>query len=326
MIEVIDPGFLTTIQDMGRVGQYHLGVPPSGAADKFSFSIGNMLVGNPTDFPAFEMTLIGGEYLFHKDYVIALTGAPMHAFLNGKRVPLWEALHVKAGDLLKIDACDYGVITYLCISGGIFVPEVLGSKSTYELSKIGGFRGRRLQKFDHVPVNEPLPGAFKQVGKKVPPSYIPTFPSFQEIRATLGLSGYLVSDEGLKSFLNSDWTVSYESNRIAYRFTGAKVSFVEIPPPFGAGNSLSNVVDFAYPIGSIMFMNEEELIVLLNDGTTGGGFVTVGTVISQDLNLIAQLRPKSKCRFISVTIEQALQARKEQNETFLKLQELLKNE
>lgn len=324
MIEIIEPGFWTTVQDMGRVGQYHLGVPPSGAADKYSFTLGNLLVGNPVDFAGLEMTLIGGKMLFQKEHIIALTGAPMEAYLNNQPAPFWEAFQVREGDILRIKECKVGVKSYLCISGGINVPDVLGSKSTHVLSHIGGFKGRALAAYDRIVANEQLPGASKQVGKKIPAAYIPAFSSFQEIRATMGLSGYLVSDEGLKNFLNSEWTVSYESNRVAYRYTGANVSFIEEPPPFGAGNSFSSVVDFAYPIGSIMFPNEKELIVLLNDATTGGGFVTIGTVISQDLDLIAQSRPGSKCHFISTTIDQAIRARMEKKEKLGKLIDCMK--
>lgn len=270
------------------------------------------------------MTLIGGEMEFRKNTIVALTGAPMKAYLNQQLVPFWETIQVKEGDTLTIKECVKGVKSYLCVSGGIQVDEVFGSKSTYETSKIGGFQGRKLAAGDEVMINEPLPGALKQVGKSVPLEFTPSFDSFQELRVTLGLSGYLLSDQGLKEFLNSEWKVSPESNRVAYRYTGAKVSLTQQNPPFGAGNSFSNVVDFAYPIGSIMFPNEEELIVLHNDTATGGGFVTIGTVISQDLDLIAQSRPHSFCRFIAVTIDQAMEARKERREKIDKIEAMMK--
>ncbi|QED49379.1 5-oxoprolinase subunit C family protein [Cytobacillus dafuensis] len=324
MIEVKDPGLWTTVQDMGRVGKYHLGIPPSGAADKYSFLIGNLLVGNPVEFAALEMTLIGGEFEFHKNLIIALTGAPMEAYLNHQPLSLWETHYVKEGDILTIKACPIGVKSYLCISGGVNVPDVLGSKSTYELSQIGGFCGRKLIAGDRIPINEPLPGASKQIGKFTPLEFVPSFHHFQELRVMMGMTGYLMNDHALKTFLNSEWSVSHESNRVAYRYKGPKVSFTEQHPPFGAGNSFSNVVDIAYPIGSVLFTNEEELIVLQNDATTGGGFITIGTVISQDLDLIAQSRPLSKCRFIAVTIDQAMQARAERTKKLDALVHLIK--
>lgn len=324
MIIVKEPGFWTTVQDMGRLGKYHLGVPPSGAADKFSFMIGNLLVGNPVDFAGLEMTLSGGTFEFTGDCVIALTGAPMEASLNNVPVPFWSTHLVQEGDILQIKSCLTGVKSYLCLSGGIDVPLILGSKSTYELSKIGGYKGRKLQSGDRIETNVPLPGAIKQVGKELKREWVPAFNPFQEIRATVGLSGYLISDAGLKSFLNSEWTVSHESNRVAYRYFGGKVSFTEQKPPFGAGKSYSSVVDFAYPIGAIMFPNEEELIVMNADATTGGGFVTVGVVISQDLDLIAQSRPQSRSRFVTVTVDQAMEAREERREKLRLIAESLK--
>lgn len=324
MIEVINPGIWTTVQDMGRLGKYHLGVPPSGAADKYSFMIGNLLVGNPFQYAALEMTLIGGEYIFHKNTLIALTGAPMEAYLNDQLLPFWETHQVKTGDLLTIKSCSNGVKSYLCVSGGINVPDVLGGKSTYELSKIGGFHGRKLRAGDQIPINESLPGAAKQIGKSIPLEFIPEFNDFQDLRVMMGITGYLMNDLALKTFLNSEWTVSHESNRVAYRYKGPAVSFTEQHPPFGAGNSFSNVVDIAYPIGSVLFTNEEELIVLQNDATTGGGFITIGTVISQDLDLIAQSRPFSKCRFTAVTIDQAMHARLERRNKLNRLIDKLK--
>lgn len=324
MIHIIEPGLWTTVQDLGRLGNYHLGVAPSGAADKFSFMAGNLLVGNPVGFPGLEFTLFGGKMEFHKNTVIALTGALMQAKLNGRMIPFWQAIAVKEGDTLTLNACREGVKSFLCVSGGIDVPEVLGSKSTYDVSNMGGYKGRKLQKGDRVDIHEPLPGVQKQIGKFVPDDFIPAFKRSQEIRVMMGIKGQMISDEGLKAFLNSEWTVSPESNRVAYRYKGARVSFIEKEPPFGAGSSLTNVVDFAYPIGGVMFTNEEELIVLHNDATTGGGFVTIGTVISQDLDLIAQSRPMSTCRFTAITLDQAMEARKERNKKLAQLEEMLK--
>ena len=282
-----------------------------------------MLVANPMNFAALEMTLVGSTFEFHKRTVVALTGAPMKAYLNHDPMPFWEAFEVKEGDILTVQECRKGVKSYLCISGGVQVDEIYGSKSTYEFNKIGGFKGRKLKEGDELPINEPLPGAFKQVGKSVPLTYTPLLDDFQELRFTIGLSSYLLSDEGLKNFLSTDWTVSYESSRVAYRYKGGKVSFSQQHRPFGAAGGPADVVDFAYPIGSVMFVNEEELVVLQNDGTTGGSYVSVGAVISSDLDRMAQLRPKSTSRFRAITFDQAMEARKNRKARLGKLEEIL---
>ena len=324
MLYIIDGGLQTLVQDMGRKEYYHLGVPPSGAADKYSYVLGNLLLGNPQDYAALEITLLGPVIEFRKKTVIAITGAPCEAKLNAEIVPMWESLLVKEGDVLSFRMTTSGVKTYLCVSGGIQVPDVLGCKSTYVLSQLGGYQGRKLQAGDEVRIGEPLPGVFQQVGKRIPDEYLPPFSTSVDIRMVVGLSSYRLSDEGLRAFLNSEWQVGLESNNIAYRYTGATVTFKPTEPAFGAGDNSSNVVDIVYPIGAIMVPNEKELILLLRDATTGGGFVTIRTAIHADLDLIAQSRPNTKTRFISVTVDQAIEARMNKKRKVQAVQELLR--
>ncbi|WP_027416243.1 biotin-dependent carboxyltransferase family protein [Aneurinibacillus terranovensis] len=324
MLRIIEPGLETTVQDLGRYGSYHLGVPPSGAADKYSFMAGNILLGNPLDYAALEISLLGPTIEFQKSTVIAITGATVQPTINKQPIPMWENVRVQEGDILRFTFSKKGVKTYLCVSGGINVPEVLGSRSTYELSGYGGYQGRKLMAGDLLPVGEPLPGVFKQVGKRIPPSFIPDYSGSHEIRVVMGLSAALISDEGVKSFLNSEWHVSTESNRVAYRYQGASIGFRNVEVPFGAADSNSSVVDIAYPIGVIIVPNEEEVIILLNDGTSGGGFVTIGTVISPDLDLVAQSRPMSTSRFLAVTFDQAMEARLDRQKTLATLTDILK--
>lgn len=324
MLYMLDGGLQTMIQDMGRKDYYHLGVPPSGAADRYSYILGNLLLGNPLEYAALEITLIGPKIEFRKKTVIAITGAPVEMNLNGQPVPMWETICVQEGDVLTVRAATKGVKTYLCVSGGIQVPDVLGSKSTYTISSLGGFHGRKLQKGDEIPVGEPLPGVFHHIGRRIPEEYLPRFASSLDIRMVLGISSYRLSDEGMKAFLNSEWNVGLESNNIAYRYTGATVAFKEFEPPFGAGSNASNVVDIVYPIGAIMVPNEKELILLLRDATTGGGYVTIGTAINADLDLVAQSRPNAKTRFCCVTVDQAIEARLQKKKRIVTLQNLFK--
>lgn len=324
MIRILEPGLQTTVQDMGRNGNYHLGVPPSGASDKYSFLVGNLLLGNPIDYAGLEFTLLGSKVEFCKKTVIAITGAPIEPYLNHQPIPMWENVKVQEGDILSFKFSKIGVKTYLNVSGGILVRNILGGKSTYTLSRIGGYHGRKLREGDEIPIGEPLPGVFKLVGKRIASEFIPDFKNANDLRVVLGLSGYRVSDQGVKAFLNSEWKVSGESNRVAYRYKGATISLKEFDPPFGAGNSSFNVVDFAYPIGVILVPNDEEIIVLLNDGTSGGGFVSIGTVISPDLDIIAQSRPHMGTRFLAITVDQAIEARREREKKIMQLAELLR--
>lgn len=321
MILVVEPGLSTTVQDMGRDGYYHLGIPPSGAADKYSFLLGNLLLGNPVSYAALELTLFGPKLTFGKKTVIAVTGAPVKVYLNQREMPMWQSIEINEGDILSFGAVWSGIHAYLCVSGGIIVPEIMGSKSTYVQSGLGGFAGRKLQKGDQIEIGEPLPGVSKQIGKRVGDEALPLFQKEIDVRVVLGLASDRISDEGVRAFLNEEWRVSSESNRVGYRFYGPTLPFEPFETPFGAGSEFSNVVDTAYKIGGILLTNSEEIIIQLRDATTGGGFMTMGVVISADLDLIAQSRPNTITRFHAVTVNQAYQARIEKKTKLMKVAE-----
>ncbi|KZM55508.1 biotin-dependent carboxyltransferase family protein [Aeribacillus pallidus] len=310
MIKVITPGLQTTIQDNGRIGYYEVGMPPSGAMDKYSYIVGNLLVGNNENAAALEITYMGPTLEFQEDAIIALTGGEIPPKINGQSVPMWEALAVKAGDQLSFDFVKNGARVYLAVAGGFDVPLVMGSRSTYTLCGIGGLDGRQLQENDILKIgNENIRPA--KIGARIDDSFIPQFSNQHEIRVVLGLCSYRLTEESKERFFSIDWTVSTEANRVGYRFRGERLNFVERKQPFGAGSNPSNVVDLGYPIGSIQVPDGIEPIALLNDAVTGGGYATIGTIISADLNKLAQVKTNESVRFVAVDIEEALSARKE---------------
>lgn len=311
MVHIIQPGIHTTVQDLGRDGFYHLGVPPSGAADRYSFQLGNLLIGNPVHCAALEIRLLGPTLLFTKRTLIAITGAAAPCFINGEAVPMWQCLEVQAGDVLSFRFAIEGVCTYVCISGGIQTPEFLHSRSTYIINHKTE-SGYKLEAGDKFSISEPLPGAFKHVGRSLPDAMRPSFPQHIELHATLGLAIHRISDEGVRTFLDGEWKISTESDRVAYRLDGK-------PLPTAASardihGETTPVIDLAYPIGVITVPNPEELIILVNDATSGGGFTTIGAVISADLDRLNQCRPQTTVRFSAVTMEQALRLRKEKRQ------------
>lgn len=309
MIKVIKPGLQTTVQDTGRVGFYEIGMPPSGAMDMYSHQIANMLVGNLETHATLEITYLGPELEFQDNAVIAITGGELPPKVNGTRVPMWESVHVHAGDVLSFDFVQGGARAYLAVSGGIDVPFVLGSRSTYTLCGVGGYKGRALAAGDELQTGPANP--FAQAGVKVPSELIPVFGKFHEIRVVVGLCSYRLTEESKRRFLNSEWVVTPEANRVGYRFKGEKLNFVPREQPFGAGSNPSNVVDLGYPIGSIQVPDGVEPIALLNDAVTGGGYATVATVISTDLSKMAQVKTNERVRFVAIDIDAALVARKE---------------
>jgi biotin-dependent carboxylase-like uncharacterized protein len=326
LFKILEPGLKTTIQDMGRYGYYHLGVPPSGAADKYSFQLGNLLLGNQVDAAALEITLLGPKIEIQKHTVINITGAPTNVKRNGVAIPMWENIEVQEGDTLTFEYLkeSASVYTYICVSGGILSPHILDSQSTFELSDFEGLLSKKLGAGVKVAIKEPLPGVFKSVGRKLEPSFIPSFSKDINLRAVMGLTSDRIDDSGIRGFLNNEWTVQIESNRVACRLKGAVIHYKDYEPPFGSGSSFANVVDIAYPIGSIIVPNSEEIIVLLNDATGGGGFVSLGTVISTDLDKLSQAAPFSTLRFHAVTVNQAIQYRLEYQKRITKIIESFK--
>ncbi|QIN84027.1 5-oxoprolinase/urea amidolyase family protein [Rubrobacter tropicus] len=309
-IRVKSPGLLTTVQDTGRFGEYAIGMPPSGAMDVFSYQVGNYLVGNEDGAAGLEITYFGPELEFTGDAVVAVTGAEMPPKINGEEAPTWEALQVREGDVLSFDYLKNGARSYLAVAGGIDAPVFMHSRSTYTLIGLGGLDGRALQEGDELELGEAQNGE-AQVGKRVDDDHIPTYTKETELRVIIGLASYRLTEESLETFLNVEWTVTPDADRVGYRYRGGELGFVEREQPAGAGSDPANVVDFGYPIGSIQVPGGVEPIVLMNDAVTGGGYATIGTVISADRDRLAQSKTNDKTRFRSIELDEALNAREE---------------
>jgi len=309
MLKILRPGLQTTIQDAGRFGWYHIGMPPSGAMDQFSFRAGNLLAGNHEDAAALETTFQGPDLEAAADITVAVTGAPLELRLNGEPAPMWVALPLKAGDKLQCGQALAGVRSYICVAGGIDVPQLLGSRSTYLLGRLGGIGGRAIGAQDVLRVCESRLSAAELTGRRLDPRLLPTFPDVAELRILMGLCSYRLTEESIAQFLSTPWEVSTEADRIGYRIHGAGFQFRDREPPFGAGSDPSNVVDVGYPVGSIQVPGGKEGILLMRDAVTGGGYATIGTVIQCDLDRVGQAAPRTRFRFRAVTIQEALRLR-----------------
>ncbi|MFD1588258.1 biotin-dependent carboxyltransferase family protein [Halorientalis brevis] len=321
MIDVLNPGLSTTVQDAGRPGHYHIGMPPSGAMDQFAHAVANYLVGNDEDAATLEMTYQGCDLEFGESALIAVTGADMSPTLDDEPIPTWTAVEVDAGQELSFEFSQDGVRSYLAVAGGFDVPEVMGSSSTYTLIGLGGYEGRELEAGDTLQVadHESRP---EQVGTAVPDEHVPDYSSI-DVRVVMGLCDYRLTDEGRERFLDADWKVSDEADRVGYRFEGPDITdmFEERDQPFGAGTDVTNVVDLGYPIGSIQMAGQP--IVLMRDAVTGGGYATVGTLISTDRGTLSQCRVHSTVNFQAVDVDTALEVRAAQDETLQTLRDTL---
>ncbi|HEX2728337.1 MAG TPA: biotin-dependent carboxyltransferase family protein [Rubrobacteraceae bacterium] len=321
-IKVNKPGLLTTVQDTGRFGEYDIGMPPSGAMDVFSYQVGNYLVGNEEGAAGLEITYFGPELEFTESAVIAITGAELPPKINGEEAPTWETLAVEAGDVLSFDYLKNGARSYLAVAGGVDVPVFLHSRSTYTLIGLGGHEGRALQEGDELKVGE-AGDRSDRVGMAVADEQVPKFGKEAEIRVIIGLASYRLTEESLRAFLNTEWTVTPDANRVGYRYRGGELEFVERKQPAGAGSDPANVVDLGYPVGSIQVPGGVEPIVLLNDAVTGGGYATIGTVISVDRDRLAQTKTNDKTRFRSVDLAEALKARGERRQQMAEIRQAL---
>jgi biotin-dependent carboxylase-like uncharacterized protein len=321
-IEVQKPGLATTVQDLGRPGYYDVGIPLSGAMDRFALSAGNLLVGNPEGAAGLEIVFLGPVLLFTDDALVAVTGADLPPKLDGARLPAWESFAVKAGQVLTFDFLKHGARAYLCVAGGIDVPVVLGSRSTYALGALGGHEGRPLKSGDKLSVG--MPGQVVMPGRSVPERLRRGTVSTSTLRMMPGLYNHRVTKNALDTFFAEIWKVAPEADRIGYRFRGGTpLKFVDRQQPFGAGSDPSNIVDSCYPYGSIQVPGGTEPIVLHRDAVSGGGYFMIGTVISADMDFIGQLQPHSPVRFVSVTMEEAIAARHERQQTLAQLRAAL---
>jgi biotin-dependent carboxylase-like uncharacterized protein len=309
-IEVVKPGLATSVQDAGRPGYYNIGIPLSGALDQYALRVANLLVGNEEGAAVLEASLLAPELVFRAPAIVAVTGAEVAPKINGEGRPRNESFAVRAGDRLAFDFMKAGARSYIAIAGGIDVPIVLGSRSTYGLGALGGFSGRKLMAGDVVPVGTAKPAA--RAGRALPADLTPTYPKSLELRVVTGLYFHRLTEEAAKTFIADTWTVAPEADRIGYRYRkGRALTFRERTQPFGAGSDPSNIVDAGYPYGSIQVPGGLEPIILHRDAVSGGGYAMIGTVISADMDRIAQMQPNNLARFMPVNMDAALKARAE---------------
>ena len=322
-IEVIKPGLATSVQDAGRPGYYNIGIPLSGALDQYALRAANLLVGNDVGAAALEATLLGPELLFLTPAIVAVTGAEATPKVNGEARPRNESFALRADDRLSFDYMKAGARVYIAVAGGIDVPAVLGSRSTYALGALGGFEGRKLAAGDVVPIGAAGSGA--RSGRVISGNLVPSYPKSLELRVLPGLYFHRLTDESARSFFDDTWTVAPEADRIGYRYRkGRALSFREHKQPFGAGSDPSNIVDAGYPYGSIQVPGGVEPIVLLRDAVSGGGYAMIGTVISADMDHIAQMQPNNLARFVQVDMGTALEARVEYKKRLKQLDSALR--
>jgi len=307
-IEIVEPGTQTTVQDFpGRLGHWDVGVPPSGPMDDLSFRLGNRLVGNPAGAAGLECTLVGPSLRFHGEAVIALTGADMGATLDGAPVPRWRAVTVRAGGVLRLAALrGPGSRAYLCVRGGLDVPEYLGSRSTFTLGQFGGHGGRALRTGDMLHVDAEAAAAAPPAAEApLPDALVPSLGTSWDIAVMAGphAAPDFFTPEDIETFYATEWRVHYNSSRTGVRLIGPKPAWARRDGG-EAGLHPSNIHDTAYAIGTVDYTGDMP-VILGPDGPSLGGFVCPATIAKAELWKMGQLKAGDRVRFHAVSLEEA---------------------
>jgi len=336
-LEVLAPGMLTTVQDLGREGFGPMGVAPSGAADPVSLRIGNRLVGNAEGAAGLEMTLLGGTFQFQGACVVALTGSDFCATLDDAPVSPWNSFKVEPGQTLRLGPTRSGARCYLCIEGGISVPQFLGSASTHLLSGLGGLEGRALRKGDVLKIGDRDAPETKQkrTGKnacstgsardanrarKVAAKALELLAPRKVLRVTPGPQSDWFSKAAQNAFYANAYRVTEEANRMGLRLQGptlpegAHGDASEKARGDAPGKVRGEMISEGVSLGAIQIAAGGLPIILFVEQQTTGGYAKIANVISADLHSLGQLRPRHEIRFELVSFETARKLLMEQEE------------
>jgi biotin-dependent carboxylase-like uncharacterized protein len=307
-LKIVSPGLLTTIQDRGRFNYQRWGIPVAGAMDEYALRVANILVGNHEDEACLEITLLGPEINFLEPGLISLTGADLGASLNGSPVEPWQSFPVKKGDVLRFAGVSTGCRGYLGIVGGFKIPRVMASKSTYLRGNFGGLKGRSLREGDELDVEHRV-SIDKLTPLKLPPDYWYEYVNPYVVRVILGPQDDSFTGEGIETFLQSNYTVSHESDRMGCRLDGPVIKHKKD----------ADIISDGVAMGSIQVPGKGTPIVMMAERQTTGGYAKIATVITPDLWKLAQAKPGDAIKFTAITPEQAREIYIEYENTLKKL-------
>lgn len=296
MLEVKEPGLFTTVQDLGRNGYQAYGMPVAGAMDEYACKMANRLLCNEPGAAVLEMTLLGGSFFFHQACWVAVTGAAMPISLDGKMQSNWSRFFVPAGSELSFGYAEQGCRTYLAVQGGVEVPVILGSRSTYTRGSIGGLNGRALKTGDVLPL-----GACDRRLERplfLPVSYIPIPEERPLVRVLLGPQAEAFTDQGVAALFSADYEISSEADRMGYRLEGPVIEHV----------GKADIISDALCLGAIQVPGHGQPIVMMADRQTTGGYTKIGAVIGADLGKLAQAKPGDQVRFVQCSDAEAVAA------------------
>jgi biotin-dependent carboxylase-like uncharacterized protein len=307
---VVKPGLFTTVQDTGRYGYLRYGVSISGAMDQFSMIAANRLVENDPNAACLETTLIGPELEALRETQIAITGGNCEPKINGVAVGMWRTLAVEEGDVLLFGRMQSGCRGYVAIRGGIDVPMLLGSRSTYVRGGFGGIDGRQLKAGDAIGGYAAPPISSRY---EVPTELMPHFENHCETRVILGPQADMFTEEGIDTFLSNRFTVTLDSDRMGYRLEGQTIEH----------RNKADIVSDALLPGAVQVPKSGKPILIMRDAQTTGGYPKIAAVINADLSMLGQAKPNDTIRFFKVTLEEAREEMRRYSQSLLSLDRML---
>lgn len=305
-LEVLDAGFMTTVQDHGRYGYRKYGVPVSGVMDEHSYRLANWLVGNTPNTPVLELTLTGGVFKFHSDAIVGISGGEAELAVDEKPIVSNKTIRITKGEILKIARVTAGCRVYLAIAGDWDIEQVMGSYSTCLAANFGGFKGRPMKKGDRITWQCDME---KKVERMVPKKLLPHFSTRQTIRIIEGVEWDLLSEKQKTVFLGTDFSISSQSNRMGIRLEGTFTEFEN------RGEMVSSPV-----LPGIIQMPASGLpIILMNDGQSVGGYPRIAKVIDADLWRLGQIWTNNKIRFEHISLKKAKELSKNYSDSMSKV-------
>jgi len=313
--EVLEPGILTTIQDLGRYGFSQFGVPPSGALDTFSLRVSNLLVGNEEE-AGLEITLMGLRIRALKEVVIAITGGALSPTLNGEPVEMWRTHLLLQDDVIAFKKVSAGCRAYLSAGGGFVVPKIMGSSSTYLSGKFGGLEGRSLRRGD-VLYTSNSSSSLDKLGLRFPSDWIPSLEKEVLLRVIPGPQDHHFTEKGFQTLTSSSYEVTPQCDRMGIRLEGPRI---ERRP-----DAEESIISEGLISGAIQVPGDGKPIIILTELVTGG-YTKIATIISTDLPRVAQLKPGDRVKFKRISIEEAHHLLKEQEERLKKFEKIIQNQ
>ncbi|MBC7856511.1 MAG: biotin-dependent carboxyltransferase family protein [Pirellulaceae bacterium] len=293
-IRVLRPGLLTTVQDLGRCGKQRYGVVVGGAMDSVALRMANLLVGNEEGAAALEMTLLGPTLHFERDTLIALCGGEFRPTTGNQVLRTWRPIVMERGAVLNIGSAVSGCRGFLAIAGGIDVPLVLGSRSTYLHGKFGGNQGRALKEGDLLPTLPTLAVSPQECNWGIGP-LLPANDDCPTLRVLVGSEFAWLMPQSQEQLFSAEFEVTPQSDRMGYRLSGPLLEL----------NSPRELISEAVCPGTLQVPADGQLILLMADCATTGGYPKAACVASVDLPLAAQLRPGAKLRFAAISVDEA---------------------